>query len=148
MLLDLDEFLFDVLVCAFSILISDNVFGFILACYSSKSFPSCRCFSILIDDDDSWVFYWLIVAQSPFFYFDLLVDASWSWSAMMIFEFLLAGYSSKSWEGIYKHVKSVHFNFIYEVCSKTLCIGLVIDTWVLLFLNSCNWFIDAKRCMY
>ena len=49
MLLVLDEFLLSVLVCAFSILISDDVFGFILAGCSLKSFP-CGCFSILIGD--------------------------------------------------------------------------------------------------
>ena len=134
MLLDLDEFLlnsydlefflyFSVLVCAFSIwsvMMTFRVFinwlqlevfflwilfdldrltmplGFLLAGYSSKSFSSCRCFLILVGDD-SWGFIGCL-----------------QWDASRFLSVILAGCSSKSWEGIYEQCERGFIITLFE----------------------------------
>ena len=64
---------------------------------------SCCVLEFFLDLDQQW---WFLTGCSSmsFFCFDFLVDASWSWLAMLNFAFLLAGYSPKSWDDTYKHV--------------------------------------------
>ena len=64
---------------------------------------SCCVLEFFLDLDQWW---WFLTGCSSmsFFCFDLLVDASWSWLAMLNFVLLLAGYCPKSWEDTYNHV--------------------------------------------